>query len=236
MNRSMLKVAVATTAFAVVHSALASRPAKQAASQAFGERRRNGLYRVCFIAQSIFAGGLLVAFIRRQASRELYHVSLPWSLGMHAIQVTGMAYATLAAQQVGVLRITGVESFRAWLGQGPVAAEPEAQGPALDEAGKWRVAGPFAWSRHPLNFVVLPILWLWPRMTTNLLAFNSVASIYLVIGSLHEEWRLRAENGADYEAYQKSGVPFFVPSRTHRFFGALPSASTLPRMIDEAES
>jgi methanethiol S-methyltransferase len=57
----------------------------------------------------------------------------------------------------------------------------------------------------------LPILWLNPRMTTNLLAFNAAATIYLVIGSAHEEARLRNAYGANYIAYQQSEVPFYVP-------------------------
>jgi methanethiol S-methyltransferase len=74
-----------------------------------------------------------------------------------------------------------------------------------------RIAGPFRWSRHPLNFWPLPILWLHPRMTTNLLAFNAAATIYLVIGSVHEEARLRNAYGTDYIAYQQSEVPFYLP-------------------------
>src|SRR5437588_841547 len=77
--------------------------------------------------------------------------------------------------------------------------------------GERHAIGPFAWSRHPLNFAPLPILWLWPRMTTSLLAFNTAATIYLVVGSLHEEARLREAFGDDYVAYLDSGVPFYVP-------------------------
>lgn len=119
---------------------------------------------------------------------------------------------TAAAAQVGLRRITGLESFLAWLGDGRVPPEPEAQGPALDDEGRCNSAGPFAWSRHPLNFAPLPILWLWPRMTTSLLAFNATATIYLVVGSLHEEARLREAFGLDYHAYLNSGVPFYLPA------------------------
>ena len=114
--------------------------------------------------------------------------------------------------QVGLRRITGLENFLAWLGDGPVPPEPEAQGPALDGEGLTHDAGPFAWSRHPLNFAPLPVFWLWPRMTTNLLAFNTAATLYLVVGSLHEEARLREALGGDYDAYLSSGVPFYVPA------------------------
>jgi hypothetical protein len=133
---------------------------------------------------------------------------------MHAVQAGALLYATAAAAQVGLRRITGLESLLAWLGDGPVPPEPEAQGPALDDEGRRHAAGPFAWSRNPLNFAPLPVLWLWPRMTTTLLAFNAAATVYLVVGSLHEEARLREAFGGDYDAYLRSGVPFYVPTRT----------------------
>lgn len=51
----MLKVAAATAVFCVVHSVLASRTAKRAAARTFGERKRNGLYRVAYIGESFMA-------------------------------------------------------------------------------------------------------------------------------------------------------------------------------------
>lgn len=212
MWQSMAKVAAATAVFGLVHSALASRTAKRTAARTFGERNRNGLYRVFYIGQSFVTFGLLGAYLRRQPSRELYRVEGPLAYLMHAIQAGAVVYATSAAGQVGFRRITGIESFLAWLGDGPVPAEPEAQGPALDAEGRRHAAGPFAWSRHPLNFAPLPILWLWPRMTSNLLAFNAAATIYLVVGSLHEEARLREVFGDDYDDYLNSGVPFYLPA------------------------
>src|SRR6185312_952278 len=212
MWRSMFKVMAATAVFGLVHSALASRTAKRAAAEAFGERNRNGLYRVLYIAQSVATFGLLAAYIRRQPSRELYRIEGPAALLMHAIQAGAVVYATSAAGQVGIRRILGLESLSAWLGDGPVPPEPEAQGPALDAEGRRHLIGPFAWSRHPLNFAPLPIFWLWPRMTTNLLAFNTAATIYLVVGSLHEEARLWETFGDEYAAYLNSGVPFYIPA------------------------
>jgi hypothetical protein len=211
MWRSMFKIAAATAVFGVVHSALASQMAKRAAARRFGQRNRDGLYRVFYIGQSLVTFGILAAYIRRQPSRELYRADRPLTLGMHAFHAGSLAYATLAAREVGLLRITGLANLRAWLGDGPVPPAPEAQGPALDAQGQRRAAGPFAWSRHPLNFVPLPIFWLWPRMTTSLLAFNTAATIYLVVGSLHEEVRLRQAYGRQYDAYRDSGVPFYVP-------------------------
>ena len=118
-----------------------------------------------------------------------------------------------AVWQVELLRITGFESLAAWMREGTVPSEPEAQGPALDPLASGRTAGPFAWTRHPLNVVPLPVLWLSPVMTTTLFAFNVVATVYLYVGSLHEEARLRAAYGPDYEGYRQSGIPLEAPRR-----------------------
>jgi hypothetical protein len=212
MWRSMFHVAAATALYGAVHSALASRSAKHAAAAVFGQRNRNGWYRVFYIGQSLASFALLAAYIRRQPSRELYRVRGPAVWVMRAGQGAALVYATAAANQVGISRILGLESLLAWCGDGPVPAEPEAQGPALDAEGLARQAGPFARSRHPLNIVPLPIFWLSPRMTTNLLAFNAASTLYLILGSIHEEARLRAAHPEIYAAYQTSGTPFYVPT------------------------
>ncbi len=201
----------ATALFGLVHSALASRAAKRRAAEWFGERNRDGLYRLFYIGQSLVTFAALAAYIRRQPGRELYHVRGPLALLLRAGQAAALVHATAAARQVGVGRMLGLESLAAWQGDGPVPPEPEAQGPALGPDGEMRATGPFAWSRHPLNFSPVPVFWLNPRMTTNLLAFNLAATAYLVVGSVHEEVRLRAAYGDAYRHYQESGVAFYVP-------------------------
>jgi protein-S-isoprenylcysteine O-methyltransferase Ste14 len=210
MWRGMLKVAAATAVFGLVHSALASRAAKRKAAELLGERDRNGLYRLFYIGQSLATFAALAAYARRQPGRELYHVRGPLAWALRAGQAA-LVHATAAARQVGVGRMLGLASFAAWLGRGPVPPEPEAQGPAPSDDGAMRATGPFAWSRHPLNFSPLPVFWLNPRMTTNLLAFNVAATAYLVVGSVHEEARLRAAYGDAYRDYQASGVAFYLP-------------------------
>ena len=61
MWRSMLKVMAATAAFGLVHSALASRRAKQAAADHFGERNRNGLDRRRSRAEQVGGSGTQAA-------------------------------------------------------------------------------------------------------------------------------------------------------------------------------
>lgn len=233
MWRDIFKIAVAVAGFGLIHSALASGAAKQAAAEVFGQRNRNGLYRVFFISQSLVSFALLAEYIRRQPNRELYHIRGPAALLMHTGQLVAVGYAVFAAHQVGMRRMIGAESLREWLGGRWVPIEPEAQGPALDAEGWSRAAGPFAWSRHPLNLVPLPIFWLWPRMTTNLLAFNITTTVYLVVGSWHEEVRLREAYGDRYTAYQSSGIPFYSPWPVRS--AAEPLQEATSRFLPEAD-
>ena len=227
MWRSMVKTALATAAFGVVHSLLASRGAKGAAERVFGRRARNGLYRPAYLAQSVVGTAALAAYVARLPDRELYHVRGPLATLMRGGQAAGLAYMAWAVREVGFRKISGLAGLEAWASGAAVPPrETEAQGPSPAPDGSMRVAGPFRHSRHPLNLSPLPILWLQPRMTANLLAFNLTATAYLVLGSRHEERRLRAAYGERYEAYLNSGVPFYLPRPASP---ALPGPGSLER-------
>jgi methanethiol S-methyltransferase len=143
----------------------------------------------------------------------LYHLTgwRAWLLRLG--QLLGVVYATYAAMQVGLARILGISGLAAWLkAQEVVPPTPEAQGPApAPGESRLKISGPFRLQRHPLNFAPLPIFWLNPLMNVRLLAYNLVMAAYLVLGSLHEEYRLLKAYGQEYQAYQNSGVPFYLP-------------------------
>jgi methanethiol S-methyltransferase len=131
---------------------------------------------------------------------------------MQLTRVASVGYAVYAAHHVGIPAMLGWPGLTAWWhGMAEVPREPEAQGPARAGAEGLRVTGPFLVSRHPLNLAPLPVLWLAPTMTVNLAVFNSVATLYFVLGSVHEECRLRTSYGEAYRAYEHSSVPFYVP-------------------------
>src|SRR5688572_8258302 len=146
---SVLRVAAATAAYAVLHSALASTQAKAAAARLFGTQARNGLYRVAYNGQAVVTFGLLLAYLLRQPDRVLYRLTGPSATAARVGQALGWAYAVAAAREVGLLRITGLASFGAWMRAAADSAapgareplvepEPEAQGPSPDGTGELR--------------------------------------------------------------------------------------------------
>jgi methanethiol S-methyltransferase len=211
MLKAFTKTCLATLLYAAVHSFFASDWAKRSAANVVGPRIRNALYRPFYLAQSIATMVILVRYIRRQPSRELFQLKLGTAVAFRGLQAAGFFWAIAAAYEVKFTEILGIRPLMALLRRAPnIAPEPEAQGPSFD-GHNMRAYGPFRWARHPLNLAPLPILWFNPSITTNLLAFNLMSTAYLVIGSLHEEIRLFNRYGQPYRVYQRSGVSFYLP-------------------------
>ena len=208
----VLRIAGATALFAIVHSGLASRPAKRAAARIVGQPAVDAWYRPFFIGQALVATAWWARAVLREPDRTLWRAPAPLAAAMVAGQATAAWWMWRAARAVGVGRLLGVPGVRARLaGRTPPRAQ-EAQGPAPGPHGM-HVTGPFLRSRHPLNAAPIAILWLQPRMTRNRLAVTILASAYFALGSRHEEARLRAEYGEDYERYRHSGVGFLFSRR-----------------------
>ncbi|HEX8618312.1 MAG TPA: NnrU family protein [Thermoanaerobaculia bacterium] len=207
-----MNVALATTVFAAVHSLLATRGVKSAAQKAFPRGRER--YRLFYNAQGIVTFTALVSYIAAQPKRTLYHVTGIPAILMRIAQTSGIAFAVAAARATGITKLAGIEALHP-----PVEREatiPAAQGPERGIDGNLRVRGPFTVVRHPLNLAPLAPFWLTPHMTTRRLAFNVVATVYLIAGSRHEEIRLLEQYGDDYERYRRSGVPFYFPRLRRR--------------------
>ena len=193
---NLLVLALFFSAYALIHSLLASFPVKGWARRAFGD----GADRWYRVAYNIFAVVTLLPLFPLLAvlpDQTLYVVPAPWRW----LMIGGQAYAV--AGLVRALRQTGISHF---LGLSQLAAAQPA------ETGPLQVSGFYRCVRHPLYSFGLLFIWLTPAMTVNLLTVNVAMSIYLYIGSIHEEHRLRLEFGAAYEDYQRR-VPRLIPWR-----------------------
>jgi protein-S-isoprenylcysteine O-methyltransferase Ste14 len=209
--QTIIKTAIATAAFAIVHSALASRRAKRIAARMVGSERSDATYRVFYVGQGLLSFAALIAYCVRMPAHTIYRFHGTGALLLRTGQLAGAIHLSVGLRQVGLKRWAGVEKLQAWRAGRDMPLAPVAQGPELANDGRLDIRGPFRWSRHPLNFAALPLFWLTPHMTTRRLAFNAVGTAYLVLGSLHEEARLRSAYGHAYERYLDSQVPFFWP-------------------------
>jgi hypothetical protein len=209
IGAGMLRVGLATALFGVAHSTLAGSWAKSGAQELFGPRAADGLYRPAYLLASVVLVGLLIWYARRQPGREIYRVCGGWAWLMRAGQLAALGAMGWAVLNVGIDFMAGWDNLVAWWAGAPqVPPMPDGQGPA--PAGATMLAtGPFAYTRHPLNWLIVPLVWLNPRMTTRLFAFNVVATVYAVVGSLHIETHLLDAYGDAYRLYQQQ-VPFLL--------------------------
>lgn len=204
-----------TLFYALVHSALASRQAKEAFERLAGTRARNGLYRPFFIAQSVITtvGALLV--FRRLPDRELCRATPPWSGLLVLVQLASLVLLGSAVKVVGFRRLTGWTQISAFVRGEHPEREPEAQGPPRTRDGQPDARGPFRFIRHPDNLPIITLLWSFTRMTVNRAILALISSAYAVVGSWHEDARLRAAYGKPFESYRRR-TPMFLPGSALR--------------------
>src|SRR5918994_159910 len=198
--------------WALIHSVLASKQAKDLTRRIAGPRYRDGLYRFTFNAQSV---ALLLWAARRFSrlpDRELYHVRPPWSWFFRANQVASLGVLLSGVRVMGILRFAGLTSVGDLLAGSDVRPAPEAQGPPVGSDDQMSRAGAFRFSRHPGNLGALGFFLFLPRMTANRAVLVVLVVLYVVLGSMHEEYRLRAAYGTAYQRYRRA-VPFLVPGR-----------------------
>lgn len=207
--RSEWKMVAATTAFAGVHSLLATRRAKEAAARVAGVERRAAYYRLFYSAQSVVTFGALLAYGASLPRHEVYRVRGPAAAAMRAGQAAGAAYLLWSIRHADFAHFAGFASAAAARAGRPLPPEPEAQSPTSSPA--LRMTGPFRLSRHPMNAAQLAFFWLTPRMTSRRLAFNLLATAYSVAGSWLEDRRLASRYGPAFDAYRRD-VPLLLPS------------------------
>ena len=198
--------------WALVHSVLASKQVKDLIRRVAVLRYRDGLYRFIFNAQSVVSLLWAARRFSRLPDKDLYHARPPWSWLFRASQVASLGVLLSGVRVMGILRFAGLTPLRDLLTGSDVRPAPEAQGPPSVSDDEMVRAGAFRFSRHPGNLGALGFFLFLPRMTANRAVLVALVALYVVLGSMHEEYRLRAAYTAAYERYRRV-VPFLVPGR-----------------------
>jgi protein-S-isoprenylcysteine O-methyltransferase Ste14 len=198
------------TVLAAIHSLLASKPTKDLARWIAGARYRNGLYRFAYNIQSVLFLLWAIQWFLRLPDREIYQVGRPWSWLFRIGQLASLGVLLSAVRVIGVLDFAGVSQLRSLLAGLDSGPEPEAQGPPLGADGQIVADWVFRFSRHPSTLGALGVFLFFPRITVNRVTLVMLVALYVVLGSLHEERRLRAAYGKPFEQYRRE-VPFLVP-------------------------
>jgi len=201
LDNYSLYAALYLICFAALHSLLASLPAKNAARRRFGSRV-GPWYPVLFSVSAVITILPLAAMLILHPGPLLYVVPRPWIWLFLLSQI-----------------IIGLGSLRAFL-DAPHRFLIFAQLalPKSPDAFSLGIKGIYCWIRDPFLLSGFLLLWLTPFMTENLLIVYLLASIYLVLGSLHWESRLIRQFGEEYIAYRKE-VPQMIPNWNKRWRG-----------------
>jgi protein-S-isoprenylcysteine O-methyltransferase Ste14 len=191
---SFALILAAMLLYGLVHSLLASLTVKAWMQRWLGEWGGR-LYRLVY---NLFAVASLLPVLALPAllpDHRLYVIPFPWALLTLAVQGLAVLALGIGLLQTGVCSFLGLSQLN---GSNPT-------GPS-----RLVVRGLYRWVRHPLYSAGLVFIWLTPLMTTNLLAFNLGATIYLVVGAMFEERKLLREFGQDYARY-RAATPMLVP-------------------------
>ena len=185
---------LAVAFYGALHSLLASTWVKSKAQRIAGQTASRW-YRLTYN----LIGGLtflpVLAIPARWPGAVLYQIPWPWSVAPLALQALALALLVIGLMQADMFHFLGLRQLR---------GSPETGTPRLEVRGLRR------WVRHPLYFAGLMFIWLTPVMTTSSLALTIGLTIYIYLGSIHEERRLVAEFGSAYLEYQRR-VPRLIP-------------------------
>ena len=210
--RTAIKSVLALSAWAAVHSLLATSRVKRRARARLGARRSDALYRLGYTAVAGLSLAVLVRYQWTLPDRRLYTVRGP----LRAVMLGGQALSLLAVVagglRVGVGKFPGLTQAWEYVRGGPISPGPVSQHPPPkpgDDRPNW--GGPYRLSRHPLNYFVLTIYWFSPVMTVKWAAVGVVTAVYMVLGSVHEGRLLLEAYGDRYLRYREEVPHFLVP-------------------------
>lgn len=162
-------------------------------------------YRLCYNAVAVAHILLVLSLGAALLSTQVFVFAKNLGLFMNLVQLTGLIIIALALRQYDLKQFSGLSALM----------DKETDAVKLE---KLNTTGLNGWVRHPLYTGAF--IYLWGGAVSELgLLTAFFGSIYLLIGSRHEEKKLVRLYGYAYHSYQQS-VPRFIP----RMFRQRPAA------------
>lgn len=189
---SSLIIIVVAALWGALHSLLAAHSVR-----ARLERYLGRAYRLVYNLVAALTLLPLLGLVPLLPDRLLYQISPPWAWGMVGVQLTAVVAAGVTLLQTDAWRFFGLRQL----------LEAEPLGP-----NRLVLRGAYRWVRHPLYTFSLIFLWFSPLMTRNQLVLYLIFSLYLYLGAIFEERKLRRQFGERYRNYQQQ-VPMLIPWR-----------------------
>lgn len=192
---SSILILLVVAIWGAIHSFLASLTWKNALEKRFGLLYKK-YYRLFFV---VFGGSsfiLVLAAVIFLPDRLLYVIPLPWVVLTCLLQLAGALLVLYSIAQTGAFVFLGLSQ----------AFDPQ----SIDKTVPFVTEGAFKFVRHPIYSGSFLVIWLFPYMSQNILAFNVGATLYILVGIILEERKLVAEFGERYIAYRKN-TPMLIP-------------------------
>lgn len=195
LSTGFIWVLLALAGYGIIHSILASMLVKNLAEQHFGLAYHR-LYRLVFNLTAVVTLLAVLVLVVILPDQRIYAIPFPWLLLTGLVQLACAAGLAVGLFQTGVMNFLGIQQFL-----DPASAQ---------KPQPFVKSGLYGMVRHPLYLFGLVFIWLTPILTWNVLALNIGATLYLTIGTLFEERKLRREFGEAYAEYQRT-TPMFIP-------------------------
>ena len=194
-----LLVFLATAAWGMLHSWLASFDTKRLARRIFGVGI-DRYYRLIFVLLAVVTLLPVLALVAFLPSRVLWVIPFPWLLLTIGVQFLALVLLVATTLETDVMAFAGIRQVLQ---------------PNLEHEDKLVVKGFYRFVRHPLYFFSILIFWLFPFMTDLTLAFFLAGTLYFMIGTIPEERKLLETFGEAYRQYRRE-VPWLIPRFTKK--------------------
>jgi protein-S-isoprenylcysteine O-methyltransferase Ste14 len=193
---SIAWIFLAILAYGGIHSFLASTKVKNTLKQQL-DGKLNRYYRLFYNLMALISVLPVLALTVALPDRVLYILPGPWIYIAVTMQITAILALVIGLWQTDIWYFVGLRQLN---------VTPGEQGQKLVVGGLYR------WVRHPLYTAGLLFIWLTPRMSVNLIAFNIAITAYIWIGASFEERKLIREFGEPYLEYRQR-TPMLFPWR-----------------------